>query len=204
MKNSIKAGKLLPIISLEDASDALPLALALVEGGIKSVVIDINSPSALDSISVISKNVLELSAGVCNVRTYSQVRAAAYAHAAFVISSSLSGAVVRSCQRDGIFIIPSVITPSEVERAKGLDTQFVCFCPASVFGGAETLRFYAKAFPDMEFLALGGITVDDFITYHNMRNVLAIGGNFIVPPVLVEQKKWEDVTAYCVALFRCL
>jgi 2-dehydro-3-deoxyphosphogluconate aldolase/(4S)-4-hydroxy-2-oxoglutarate aldolase len=191
--DAIAAGRILPVVVLDDARAAAPLASALIAGGLHSVEVTFRTDAAADAIRAMSENP-DLLVGAGTVVTPGQVDQAVAAGARFVVSPGFSLAVVRHCQQSGIPVFPGAATATEIQMAldAGLDT--VKFFPAEQVGGIAMIKALAAPFRSVRFIPTGGINTANLRDYLAQPAVLAVGGTWMVAPDLLAAGRWDDVT----------
>eukprot|EP00927_Polykrikos_kofoidii_P063046 TRINITY_DN57855_c0_g1_i1.p1 TRINITY_DN57855_c0_g1~~TRINITY_DN57855_c0_g1_i1.p1 ORF type:complete len:288 (-),score=58.18 TRINITY_DN57855_c0_g1_i1:100-963(-) len=193
----LEACKIVPVIKLDDADHAAPLASALLEGGIDINEITFRTACAAEAIKKASA-VDGVCVGAGTVLEPKQVDLAVDNGADFIISPGFSPAVATRCRKRGVLYIPAVITPTEVMAVMskwGLKT--LKFFPASNFGGAGTLKSYGAVFPDIKFMPTGGVTEANIGDFLGLPNVIAAGGTWFVSDAAIkkaaESGSWSDV-----------
>ena len=184
--------RLIPVVTLEDAASADPLADALAAGGLPSAEITLRSPAALKAISGMARR-RDLIVGAGTVLTVGQVRQALDAGAQFIVSPGFNPGVVQYCRDLQIPVLTGVSTPTDILTAltHGLDT--VKFFPAEAAGGLRTLQAVSAPFPMMRFVPTGGITVDNLAAYLQLPQVAACGGSWIVDRDLIASGKFDVI-----------
>jgi len=191
---TIAAGRLLPVVVLEDAAHAGRLAHALLAGGLRCAEVTLRTEAAVASIrSMAERPELLVGAGtVINVR---QVDQAVEAGAKFVVSPGFSAAVVARCQELGVPVFPGVSSPTEIMQAldAGLDT--VKFFPAEQLGGVPMLKALSQPFRSIRFIPTGGVSSANVADYLALASVVAVGGTWMVAPDLLAARDWSEVTA---------
>lgn len=173
--------RLLPILTVEDASRVGPLAEAFIGGGLPVVELTLRTPAALESIGRLAARG-DVLVGAGTVRTAEQARAAVGAGARFLVTPACSVEVLEWARDHGVPVTPGCVTPSEVELARAHGCGTVKFFPASSFGGAATLRAYAAPLPDVGFIPTGGISFKTLPEYLALGNVVAVGGGWFASP----------------------
>ena len=187
----------MPVAVIEKTEHALPLANALVAGGLDIIEVTLRTPSALDCIREIRRNVPQMFVGAGTILEVEQVRAALDAGAAFGVSPGLNETVVQSAQRAGLPFIPGVMTPSDVERALTLGCRLLKFFPADVAGGVHMLKAWQGPYghTGVKFIPLGGINSGNAAQYLALPNVAAVGGSWIADRKLLAAGDWTTTTA---------
>ncbi len=172
---------IVPVVKLDSADDALPLAKALRDGGINCAEITFRTDAAEESIRRISKEYPDMLIAAGTVLTPEQADAAMNAGAKFVVSPGLNPQVVKYCQSKGYPIIPGVCTPTEVEAALSLGLTYLKFFPAEAAGGINMIKSMAAPYTMVKFMPTGGINLKNVADYLNCKAVYACGGSWMVP-----------------------
>src|SRR5256885_12482094 len=182
MTKALRRWRLIPVIVIDDAKDALPLASALLDGGLPIAEITLRTPAALEALRRITNEQPEMFAGVGTVLNVRQAEQARKAGAHFVISPGLNRAVVDYCLEHDMPVYPGVATASEIEAAIDAGLNLLKLWPIATLGGVEYLQLLSGPFGDVEFNPSGGITGANFETYLSLKNVVACGGSWVAPP----------------------
>jgi 2-dehydro-3-deoxyphosphogluconate aldolase/(4S)-4-hydroxy-2-oxoglutarate aldolase len=190
---ALGAGRLVPVVVLDDPALAGPLAEALVAGGLPCAEVTFRTPAAEAALAALAADP-RLLVGAGTVVRPEQVDRAVLAGARFVVSPGFSAAVVRRCRQAGVPVIPGVATASEVQAAGEADLAVLKFFPAEPLGGLPMLRALAAPFPGVRFVPTGGIGVAQLGAYLGDPRVLAVGGSWMVAPELLATGAWEEVT----------
>jgi 2-dehydro-3-deoxyphosphogluconate aldolase/(4S)-4-hydroxy-2-oxoglutarate aldolase len=188
------AGPVVPVIILERVQDAVPLARALCDGGVRVLEVTLRTSAALACIEAIAKAVPEAIVGAGTIRSAADARSACAAGARFAVSPGLTDAVVDACVSSALPLLPGVATPSEVMRAREMGFTFVKLFPASVVGGVAMLKALASPFADMLFCPTGGITFETAPQYLALSNVAVVGGSWLTPADAIQQGDWARIT----------
>ncbi|MGC4789778.1 bifunctional 4-hydroxy-2-oxoglutarate aldolase/2-dehydro-3-deoxy-phosphogluconate aldolase [Micromonospora sp. DT178] len=191
---AVGAARILPVVVLDDARDAAPLADALVRGGLRCAEVTFRTDAAAESIRVMSERP-DLLVGAGTVLTPAQVDQAVEAGARFVVTPGFSPAVVRRCQELGVPVFPGVATGTEIQMAldAGLDT--VKFFPAEQLGGVGMIKALAAPYRSVRFIPTGGVNTANLADYLALPAVLAVGGTWMVAPDLIAAGRWDEVAA---------
>jgi len=184
---------IVPVIVLEDAAKAVPLAKVLVEGGIPIMEITFRTAAARASIEAVSKEVPDMIVGAGTVITMEQLEDAISAGAQFIVSPGLDPEIVRACQKKGIPVFPGIVTPSEILTGLNLGIEVFKFFPAGSYGGVSTLKALSGPFPQIKFLPTGGISDKNAAEYYAVDQVLAIGGSWMAPSKLVDAGDFDQI-----------
>jgi 2-dehydro-3-deoxyphosphogluconate aldolase/(4S)-4-hydroxy-2-oxoglutarate aldolase len=199
----IRAARLLPVVVVDDASDAVPLSRALVAGGLPVAEVTFRTDAAAEAIRRIFSEVPEALVGAGTVLTPDQVRAAKSAGATFLVTPGFNPAVVAAAADVGLPIVPGVNNPTGVEQAMSAGLSAVKFFPAEPTGGVPFLKALMGPYRGMQFIPTGGIGPKNLRDYLALPAVLACGGSWMVEPALVRAGRFDEVqrlTAEAVAL----
>lgn len=188
------------VIVINDINHAVPMAKALVEGGIHILEITLRTSAGLNAIKLISEHVPEAIVGAGTVCTPDDYQKAIDAGSQFIVSPGLTQPLIIKAQNvkelgqwDGVFL-PGVATASELMTAVDAGfTQLKCF-PASAIGGAKLLKGWFGPFPDVEFCPTGGMTPENYQDYLELPNVICAGGSWLTDAKLLASEEWEQVT----------
>ncbi|MEU4380773.1 bifunctional 4-hydroxy-2-oxoglutarate aldolase/2-dehydro-3-deoxy-phosphogluconate aldolase [Micromonospora echinofusca] len=191
---AVGAARILPVVVLDAARDAAPLADALVRGGLRSAEVTFRTDAAAEAIRVMSERP-DLLVGAGTVLTPDQVDRAVEAGARFVVTPGFSPQVVARCQERGVPVFPGVATGTEIQMAldAGLDT--VKFFPAEQLGGVGMIKALAAPFRSVRFIPTGGVNTGNLADYLALPAVLAVGGTWMVAPDLIAAGRWDEVAA---------
>ncbi|WP_159622007.1 bifunctional 4-hydroxy-2-oxoglutarate aldolase/2-dehydro-3-deoxy-phosphogluconate aldolase [Ruania rhizosphaerae] len=180
MLERIGAARLVPVVVLDDAASAAPLAEALVAGGLPVAEVTFRTAAAVESIKAMSARG-DMLVGAGTVLTPDQVDAAVDAGASYVVSPGFSQAVVRRCIERGVLPLPGAVTATEVQAALAEGLEVVKFFPAETSGGAKAIKALAAPFGGLRFVPTGGIGPKNLAEYTAVSAVLAVGGSWMVP-----------------------
>ncbi len=200
----LAAARLVPVVVLDDADDAAPLAAALVEGGLPVAEVTFRTAAAADSIRAMSARG-DILVGAGTVLTAAQVDEAVAAGAAYVVSPGLSRAVVERCREHGVLALPGAVTATEIQAALELGLSTVKFFPAGTSGGAKAIAALSAPFGGVTFVPTGGVSAANLHEYLDVPSVVAVGGSWMVPKDLIRAGDFAGVTrltAEAVALTR--
>ena len=186
---------LIPVIKIENAEDAVPLAKALIDGGLPAAEITFRTACAAEAIANITKAFPEMLVGAGTVLTTEQVDAAIAAGSKFLVSPGLNPKVTAYCLSKGVPMLPGCSNPSDIEAAIELGLSTVKFFPAEAAGGLKMLKAMAAPYGQMKFMPTGGINADNLLDYLKFDKIVACGGSFMVRDDLVKEKKWDEITA---------
>ncbi len=189
----IESLKLVPVVVLEDAKDALPLAKALIDGGLPVAEVTFRTAAAADSIRAISEAYPEMLVGAGTVTNLEQAKTAVTAGAKFLVTPGFSDEVTRYAVENDIPIFPGTCTPTEVMRAMSYGLKVVKFFPASQYGGLNTIKALAGPFPAMRFMPTGGINASNVKEYLANKHIIACGGSWMVKSDLIAAGKFDEI-----------
>ena len=193
-KEFLRGLGVMPVIVLERIEDAVPVAKALQQGGIKAVEITLRTPVALDCIKAIKDGCDGLIVGAGTIVNRENVQQCTQAGVDFAVSPGLTDSLIKSAQDSGLDLLPGVATCSEV--LQGIELGLNCFklFPATAVGGIPLLKSIAGPLPQVSFCPTGGLTLDDFTSYLALSNVACVGGSWLAPKHLVQQQDWQALT----------
>lgn len=184
---------IIPVVVLNDAKDAAPLAKALCEGGLPCAEVTFRTEAAEESIRIMSREFPEMFVGAGTVLTTEQVDRAVDAGAKFIVSPGLNPKVVKYCIEKGVPVTPGVCTPSEIEQAIELGLDVVKFFPAEPAGGLNMIKAMAAPYVGMKFMPTGGINPKNVREYLAYDRILACGGSWMVKGSLVEAGEFDKI-----------
>ena len=183
----------IPVIVLNDVAHAVPMALALVAGGIRILEVALRTPQALACIESIVKAVPDAVVGAGTVRTPADAKAAANAGAKFAVSPGYTAAVGQACRDQGLSLLPGVATGSEIMMAQQDGFTELKFFPAMQAGGLAMLKAWGGPFFDVRFCPTGGVTSQNAIEFLSLPNVACVGGSWLVPADALAQGDWARI-----------
>jgi 2-dehydro-3-deoxyphosphogluconate aldolase/(4S)-4-hydroxy-2-oxoglutarate aldolase len=187
-------GPVIPVIVIQRLEQAVPLARALVEGGVKVLEVTLRTPVALAAIEAIARAVPEAVVGAGTLRLPADAKAARDAGSSFAVSPGYTSALGAACRAAGLPLLPGVATGSEVMTAMADGLDFLKFFPAQQAGGMPMLKALAGPFPDIAFCPTGGITLETAPQFLALPNVLVCGGSWLTPTDAVEAGDWARIT----------
>lgn len=185
----------IPVIVLNDKTQAVLLARALVAGGIRMLEVTLRTPQALACIEAIARQVPEAVVGAGTIRTASDVQASAMAGARFAVSPGYTTAVGQACRDAGLPLLPGVATGSEIMAAQEEGLSELKFFPAIQAGGVAMLRAWNGPFGDVLFCPTGGVSAINAVDFLALDNVVCVGGSWLTPADALAQNDWERITA---------
>lgn len=185
----------IPVIVLERVSDAVPLARALVAGGIRVLEITLRTPVALDCIRAIRAEVPDAICGVGTIINAADVDASIAAGAQFGVSPGTTPSVLAQAQSKGLPLLPGVMNPSDIMLALEAGYSELKLFPAKQAGGVDTLKAFGGPFPQVTFCPTGGIDINSAPSFLALPNVACVGGSWLTPKALVDQQDWAAIEA---------
>ena len=188
------SGQVIPVMVINKPGHAVPLAKSLLAGGIKVLEITLRTPVALDAVRIISREVPEAVVGAGTVLNPADLAAVAEAGAVFAISPGLTPELLEAANMGDIALIPGISTVSEL--MSGLDKGYTNFkfFPAAAAGGINMLKSIAGPFPDISFCPTGGISPENYKDYLALKNVVCVGGSWLVPAEAIDREDWGKIT----------
>jgi 2-dehydro-3-deoxyphosphogluconate aldolase/(4S)-4-hydroxy-2-oxoglutarate aldolase len=184
----------IPVIVLNDVAHAVPMARALVEGGIRMLEVTLRTPQALACIEAIAKAVPEAIVGAGTLRSKADAQAAANAGARFAVSPGYTSALGAACRDLGLPLLPGVATGGEIMAAQEDGFTALKFFPAMQAGGSAMLKAWSGPFYDVKFCPTGGINLQNARDFLALPNVLCVGGSWLVPADALAQGDWGRIT----------
>ena len=195
MTKALRRWRIVPVIVIEDPENAVPLAGALLAGGLPIAEITLRTPGALEALRRITHEQPEIFAGAGTVLNVRQAEQARKAGAHFVISPGLNRAVVNYCLEHDVPVYPGVATASEIEAALESGLNLLKLWPIETLGGVQYLQLLSGPFGGVEFNPSGGVTAATFESYLALKNVVACGGSWMAPADWIAGKQFERIRA---------
>lgn len=193
----LQISPIVPVVVIEDIKDAVPLAQSLIEGGIPIIEVTLRSSCALEAIELIAKNVPKMRVGVGTILNPTQLEQAQNRGAEFLISPGLTITLLEHAKKKNMPLIPGVSSSSEVMQALELGYSALKFFPAEYCGGVKLLNAFNGPFKGVKFCPTGGISADNMRSYLNLENVVCVGGSWLTPKDLIQNKEWDKITEIC-------
>ena len=191
----LRQGPVVPVMVIQKLEQAVPLARALMAGGIRVLEITLRTPVAMEAIRVISREVPGAMVGAGTVTRGEELAAVAEAGAVFAISPGLTVELLDAANQGPIPLIPGIATISELMTGMARGYSHFKFFPAEAAGGVKMLQAIAGPFPQITFCPTGGITPANYRDYLALKNVACIGGSWVAPQEAMEQGDWTRITA---------
>ena len=189
-----KYGPVIPVIVIEDIDDAIPMAKALLAGGVKVLEVTLRTSCALKAIEMIANEVPGAIVGAGTLRTKSDATNAKLAGSQFAVSPGYTNEMGMICKDIDLPLLPGVSTGGEVMNANNDGYYFLKLFPAVAVGGISLLKGFSGPFSDVQFCPTGGVTVDSAPDFLALPNVPVCGGTWLTPKNLIENKDWVAIT----------
>lgn len=193
----LQISPIVPVVVVENIKDAVPLAQSMIEGGIQIIEVTLRSSCALEAIELIAKNVPKMRVGAGTILNPTQLEQAQNRGAEFLISPGLTIKLLEHAKKKDMPLIPGVSSSSEVMQALELGYNALKFFPAEYCGGVKLLNAFNGPFKEVKFCPTGGISIDNMHSYLNLENVLCVGGSWLTPKNLIQNKEWDKITEIC-------
>ena len=195
IRDVMRMGPVIPVLVIEREQDAVPLARALVAGGIRVLEVTLRTPAALAATALIAREVPQAVVGVGTITHPADLRAARDAGARFGVSPGLTAELIAAIPQVGLPMLPGVMTPSEVMAARAADFDALKLFPAAQAGGVGMLQALAGPFPELLFCPTGGVRQEAMGEYLALPNVACVGGSWLTPRDAVVAGDWARITA---------
>ena len=195
MNEKIASYGVVPVVVLEDAKDAKPLAAALVEGGLACAEVTFRTAAAEESIRIMAEAYPEMLVGAGTVLTIDQVDRAVKAGAKFIVSPGFDPEIVDYCLANNIPVYPGTVTPSEVAQAVKRGLEVVKFFPAEQYGGLNTIKALAAPYATVKFMPTGGVSPKNLADYLGNGKIVACGGTWMVKGDMIKAGDFEKIKA---------
>lgn len=190
----LNAGPVVPVIVIKKTEQAVPLAQALLKGGIKVLEVTLRSAAAIDAIRLLSREVPDAIVGAGTVASPEDLQAVAAAGAVFAISPGLTPRLLDAANQGPIALIPGIASASELMLGMEMGYTAFKFFPAEAAGGVPMLKSIGGPFPQITFCPTGGVSQDNYHDYLALANVACVGGSWIVPSREIETGNWDAIT----------
>jgi 2-dehydro-3-deoxyphosphogluconate aldolase / (4S)-4-hydroxy-2-oxoglutarate aldolase len=191
----MRVGPVIPVIVLDDVAQAVPLARALVAGGVRVLEVTLRTAAGLPSIRAIARDVPDAIVGVGTITQPEDFAAAQEAGARFAVTPGLTPALIAAAKQSTIPLLPGVMTPSEVIAARAAGFFHLKLFPARQAGGIPMLNALNGPFPDTVFCPTGGVTIETAPDFLALPNVACVGGSWLTPPAAMAANDWDTITA---------
>ena len=185
---------IVPVVKIDDAANAGPLAKALCDGGLPCAEVTFRTAAAKEAISIMSKEYPDMLIGAGTVLTTKQVDQAVEAGAKFIVSPGLNPEVVKYCVEKDIPVTPGCATPSDIETAISYGLEVVKFFPAEAAGGLPMIKAMSAPYTGIKFMPTGGINASNINSYLAFPKIIACGGSWMVSDKLISAGKFDEIT----------
>ncbi len=185
--------KIVPLVTIDDIEDAVPLAKALVAGGTPIAEVTFRTPLGGEAIKRIAAEVPECIVGSGTVHDVDHAWETLDNGGKFVITPGFNPKVVEWCLKHDLPVCPGTVTPADLEQALDFGLKVVKFFPAGAYGGVKTLKALQGPYADLKFVPTGGVNLENLREYLSLSNVAAAGGSFIPPSKLVKARDWDGI-----------
>ena len=188
---------IIPVIAIDDAEQAVPLARALVAGGLPAAEVTFRTAAGEEAIRRISTEVPEMLVGAGTVLTKDQADRAIAAGSKFIVSPGFNPEITRYVIDKGVLMMPGTATPGEMEQAMSMGLNVLKFFPAEQNGGVAKLKALAGPYTNLRWMPTGGVNTKNMMDYLNFDRIVACGGTWMVKKDLIDGQKWNEITAIC-------
>ncbi|WP_273720928.1 MULTISPECIES: bifunctional 4-hydroxy-2-oxoglutarate aldolase/2-dehydro-3-deoxy-phosphogluconate aldolase [unclassified Bartonella] len=185
----------IPILQIDDLQSAIPLAHALVKGGLKTIEVTLRTPNACDAIKAIIQEVPQAIVGAGTILNPQNYEQAERTGAKFIVSPGFSNQLIDCANNSEIPLLPGVMTPSELMQARDKGYSYLKFFPAKAAGGIAFIQALASPFSDIHFCPTGGITQKNAKQWLQLSNIFCVGGSWIAPKQLIAARDWNAISA---------
>ena len=200
--NTLKSIGILPVVCLKNEKELNTFLNAVLKSEIRCVEITLRHPFSLEAIGYIKKNHPEITVGAGTVKNTEVLKSAMDYGADFGVAPGTLDEILETCEKLNFPFLPGCATPSEFMKLSLLGYETVKFFPAECSGGVKALKLYEGAFSELSFIPTGGIDMTNFASYASLKNVIACGGSFMAPSVLIEEDKSLDILSRINELMR--
>ena len=183
----------MPVIVIDEADKAVPLAEALLSGGICTAEITLRTPAALAAIEAMATHCPDITVGAGTVRTVQQARQVAAAGGRFAVSPGTTASIISGCAEAGLPLLPGAATVSEMMALSEQGFTALKFFPATAAGGLSFIKSLASPLPDLTFCPTGGITPDTASDWLALSNIVCVGGSWVAPQDLIKKAAFDDI-----------
>ena len=184
---------IVPVIAIDDAEKAVPLAKALVKGGLPAAEVTFRTAAAEEAIRRIVKEVPEMLVGAGTVLTKEQADRAIAAGVQFIVSPGFNPEITKYVIDKGMLMMPGTATPGEMEQAMSMGLDVVKFFPAEQNGGVAKLKAVAGPYANLRWMPTGGVNAKNLLDYISFNKIVACGGTWMVKKDLIEAEKWDEI-----------
>jgi 2-dehydro-3-deoxyphosphogluconate aldolase/(4S)-4-hydroxy-2-oxoglutarate aldolase len=193
LRQLLESVPVIPVITLDSVEDAVPLAEALVAGGLKILEVTLRTEAAIDGIREIIRQVPEAVVGTGTVCTPEQIVLSEQAGCQFMISPGTTPRLLEAARNSTVPLLPGISTVSEMMQCMEYGYRDFKFFPAEAAGGAKKIKSISGPFPDIKFCPTGGIGLNNVMEYLSLSNILCVGGSWLAPNKLIAEKRWDEI-----------
>ena len=195
----IRKEAVIAVLVIDEVENAVPLAKALRKGGVSIIELTLRTPAALDALERIRAEIPEILAGIGTILNPDQVRSVKERGGAFGVAPGLNNAVVTAAKELALPFAPGIMTPSEIETAYSLGCTVMKLFPSELAGGLEYLKNINAPYAHLgiEYIPLGGLSLENLQAYLEFPNVLAVGGSWLASRKLIQEKAWDEISRNC-------
>ncbi|MDX1695023.1 MAG: bifunctional 4-hydroxy-2-oxoglutarate aldolase/2-dehydro-3-deoxy-phosphogluconate aldolase [Ketobacteraceae bacterium] len=193
--NPLKLSPVMPVVKIDSLEDALPLAEALLKGGISAIEVTLRTDCALEAMEAIAKGLPEMKVGAGTITRPEHIHQCRDAGALFGLSPGATVPLLEEAGRSDWPFVPGVATASEIMQALDYGFSQLKFFPAEASGGVKALKGLGGPFPQVEFCPTGGISLDNLRSYIRLSNVVCVGGTWLTPDQFIQEKNWSIITS---------
>lgn len=200
----IEKAKIIPVIALQNAQDAVALCKALKAGGLEVAEVTFRTAAAREALKIVASEFPEFALGAGTVTTIDELEAAKEAGAQFAVAPGLNPKIVKRAQEIGLPFFPGIATPSDIEAALDLGLTLLKFFPAGNLGGPKMIKALSGPYGHrgVQFIPTGGVSLDNVVEYLSLPTVPAVGGSWIVAKDLLNGQQWDKVTELTAAALK--
>jgi 2-dehydro-3-deoxyphosphogluconate aldolase/(4S)-4-hydroxy-2-oxoglutarate aldolase len=184
---------IIPVLVIDDAENALPLAEALQKGGLPIAEITMRTPAALDSIRHIAQETPDVLVGAGTVNNREQAQAATEAGAQFIVTPGMIEEVITFSQEQQIPVLAGAITPTEMIKGMNLGLNILKFFPSGTIGGLKAIKSMSDPFPELRFIPTGGIRLENVAEYLQMPKIHAVGGSWMAKQSMIAEQNFGEI-----------
>jgi 2-dehydro-3-deoxyphosphogluconate aldolase/(4S)-4-hydroxy-2-oxoglutarate aldolase len=196
---NLRKSPVIAVLVIDTADDAVPLAKALLRGGVSIIELTLRTPAAFDALERIRAGRPEIVAGIGTILHVEQVHSAKERGAVFGVSPGMNGAVIAAAKEQALPFAPGIMTPSDIEAAYSYGCNIMKLFPAEPAGGIKYLKNINApyAYLGIEYIPLGGVSQENLRLYLECPVVLAVGGSWLAPRKLIQEKAWDQISRNC-------
>jgi len=196
IKSKVESVRLVPVVVIDDAADAIPTAEALKAGGVPIMEITLRTKAGLSAIEAVAKAVPDILVGAGTVLSTEQAEKSISAGAKFVVLPGFDAGIVSLCLEKGVPVFPGCVTPTEIMAAMSMGLDVLKFFPANVYGGIKAIKALSGPFPEVRFMPTGGADLSNLKDFL-IPQVLAVGGGWLCPRGDIKAKNFDAITKAC-------